>query len=118
MNQDDPVEDMVGCEKWCEESNSVYGGGKSEKRLLGKPCQLEIFSTTREIYTQLLRDRDQGVQNNAQIREKLLQAAALPKPKECGTGFYCATVSTPMIESLIAEQNYDFATGNLVHVTA
>ena len=118
MNQDDPIEDMIGCEKWCEESQNVWKlkngkGGKQNGYLLGKPCRKEIFSTTREIYTQFLRDRDQGVQNNQQIRERLLKTASLPKQQTCAAGLYCATVSTPMIESLIVDQNYEFPTGPL-----
>ena len=116
MNQDDPVEDMVGCERWCEESNNANYASKNEGHSLGQACRMDMFSTTREIYTQLLRDRDQGVQNNQQIREKLLQTAARPIPKECSAGLYCATVSTPMIESLIVEQSYDFPSGPLDNV--
>ena len=109
---------MVGCERWCNASlTSGFGANKRVSsradRPLGEVCREEIFHSTREEYIQLLRDRDATppVKSNREIRKILDKTATRTTSKECETGLYCATASQPMIESLIVNQVYQFATG-------
>ena len=113
LNPDEPVKEMVGCTEWCKESMKTMElkYPPLQPPDLGMECKMDAFSTTPEVYTRFLRDRAQGVQSNQQIIETLRLTAASRPMKVCNDNLYCATVSTPMIESLIAEQQYTFATG-------
>ena len=113
LDPDDPVKEMVGCTEWCKESMKTMQLTYIPTELpdLGMECKKDAFSTTPEAYTEFLHDRAQGVQSNQQILETLRETTASKPMKDCKENLYCATVSTPMIESLIAEQQYTFATG-------
>ena len=120
INEDkkDPSQIMVGCERWCNASlTSGFGANKRvssrAERPLGEVCREEIFHSTREEYIQLLRDRDATPpkKSNQEIRKILAKTATRTESRPCEEGLYCATVPQPMIESLIVNQVYQFATG-------
>ena len=119
INEDkkDPSQIMVGCTSWCEDSLKAgfgaFKGSSRAPRPLGDMCREEVFHTTREEYIQLLRDRDATPpkKSNQEIRKILAKTATRSETRPCEEGLYCATVPQPMIESLIVNQVYQFATG-------
>ena len=112
----DPVKTNVGCTEWCKESmRTGWGDQKPSKHVpnqMGMQCSADFFRSTAEEYTQLLSDRKRGLKSDQQIREILLKRSSTEN-RHCAEGLYCATVSTPGIETILATQQYDFATGAL-----
>ena len=110
----DPVTKNVGCAEWCKESvKSGWGDKKPDKQLpsdMGMPCERRFFRSSREEYTQFLSDRKRGLKTDQQIREILLKKSS-SNTFVCAEGLYCATVSIPNIENILASQRYQFDTG-------
>ena len=113
----DPVKTNVGCTEWCKESMRIREKSPKPTTLepnnqLGMACSTDFFRSTAEEYTQLLSDRKRGLKSDQQIREILLKRSSTEN-RHCAEGLYCATVSTPGIESILATHKYDFVTGAL-----
>ena len=106
-------EKMLGCVDWCEEAKEGFTT-KPTPRLLGNICKKIVFHTTSDVYTEILRDRNNRVISNQQARDRLMETATgkvVFSNSLCAEGLYCATSAQPMIEALIVTQNYQFETG-------
>ena len=108
----DPI---TGILEDCQDRCSRIPKPMGSTRELGQSCQKMVFHSTREEYTQFLRDRERGVLNDQQIRDRLVQKSTGGPTTEtklkCKESLYCASSSPPMIEELIVTQAYQFDTG-------
>lgn len=83
LNLKDPLEakrsmgedkKMLGCVDRCEEAMESFES-RAKPRLLGTICRKMVFHTTSDVYTEILRDRNNRVISNQQARDRLIKTA-------------------------------------------